>query len=141
MAPVQEEIPVEKARGGGSTGIGATQKYDAAQIDKKIPTRRVFALTTSFSSISTISLTVPSAAATIRLGSVADARSGSRKKATVQKISSKKSMDNHGHTNQAATAANAKNARIQRASKSVWKRIKEVYFPGLKEAGQGSKNE
>ena len=34
MAQVQEEIPVEKARGGGSTGIGATQKYDAAQIDK-----------------------------------------------------------------------------------------------------------
>ncbi len=34
MAQVQEEIPVEKARGGSSTGIGATQKYDAAQIDK-----------------------------------------------------------------------------------------------------------
>ncbi len=33
-AQVQEEIPVEKARGGSSTGIGATQKYDAAQIDK-----------------------------------------------------------------------------------------------------------
>jgi hypothetical protein len=59
----------------------------------------------------------------------------------VQKISRKKSMDNHGDTNQAATAANAKNPRIQRASKSVWRRIKEVYFPSLKEAGQGSKNE
>jgi len=34
MAQVQEEIPVDKARGGNSTGIGATQKYDAAQIDK-----------------------------------------------------------------------------------------------------------
>src|SRR5882672_10097762 len=34
MPKTQEEIPVEKARGGGSTGIGATQKYDAAQIDK-----------------------------------------------------------------------------------------------------------
>jgi DNA gyrase subunit B len=34
MAQVQEEIPVEKAHGGSSTGIDATQKYDAAQIDK-----------------------------------------------------------------------------------------------------------
>ncbi len=32
MAQVQEEIPVEKI--GTSTGIAATQKYDAAQIDK-----------------------------------------------------------------------------------------------------------
>jgi hypothetical protein len=57
----------------------------------------------------------------------------------VQKISSKKSMDNHGDTNQVVTAANAKNAKIQRASESVWRRIKEVYFPSLKGPGQGDK--
>jgi DNA gyrase subunit B len=34
MAQVQEEIPVEKLSRGSSTGIAATQKYDAAQIDK-----------------------------------------------------------------------------------------------------------
>ncbi|HEU5247526.1 MAG TPA: ATP-binding protein, partial [Candidatus Udaeobacter sp.] len=34
MLKAQEEIPVEKASGRGSTGIGAAQKYDAAQIDK-----------------------------------------------------------------------------------------------------------
>src|SRR5689334_25102829 len=33
MAQVQEEIPVEKVSR-SSTGIAATQKYDAAQIDK-----------------------------------------------------------------------------------------------------------
>jgi hypothetical protein len=58
----------------------------------------------------------------------------------VQKISSKKSMDNHGDTNQVATAANAKNAKIQRASESVCRRIREVYFPSQKEPGQGDKN-
>src|SRR5882762_6162726 len=34
MLKTQEEIPVEKASGRGSTGISAAQKYDAAQIDK-----------------------------------------------------------------------------------------------------------
>jgi DNA gyrase subunit B len=34
MAQVQEEIPVEKLSRASSTGIAATQKYDAAQIDK-----------------------------------------------------------------------------------------------------------
>jgi DNA gyrase subunit B len=34
MLKAQEEIPVEKSFGRGSTGIGAAQKYDAAQIDK-----------------------------------------------------------------------------------------------------------
>src|SRR5437762_8277837 len=34
MLKTQEEIPVEKSAGGGSTGIDAAQKYDAAQIDK-----------------------------------------------------------------------------------------------------------
>src|ERR1700752_4933194 len=34
MLKTQEEIPVEKSSGRGSTGIGAAQKYDAAQIDK-----------------------------------------------------------------------------------------------------------
>ena len=74
-------------------------------------------------------------------GSVGDARSGSRKKATVQKISSKKNADSHADANEAATAATAKNARIQRASESFWRRIKEVYFRSPKEAGQDGKNE
>src|SRR4029434_9758043 len=34
MLKTQEEIPVEKSSGRGSTGIAAAQKYDAAQIDK-----------------------------------------------------------------------------------------------------------
>src|SRR5881398_1214849 len=34
MLKTQEEIPVEKSAGWGSTGIDAAQKYDAAQIDK-----------------------------------------------------------------------------------------------------------
>src|SRR5438105_786843 len=34
MLKTQEEIPAEEASGRGSTGIGAAQKYDAAQIDK-----------------------------------------------------------------------------------------------------------
>src|SRR5881227_3739682 len=34
MLKTQEEIPAEKSAGGGSTGIAAAQKYDAAQIDK-----------------------------------------------------------------------------------------------------------
>src|ERR687887_587196 len=34
MLKTQEEIPVEKSSSRGSTGIGAAQKYDAAQIDK-----------------------------------------------------------------------------------------------------------
>src|SRR5947207_2246463 len=34
MLKTQDEIPVEKLPGGSSTGIGAAQKYDAAQIDK-----------------------------------------------------------------------------------------------------------
>src|SRR6201993_4068619 len=34
MPKTQEEIPVEKSPGRGSTGIAAAQKYDAAQIDK-----------------------------------------------------------------------------------------------------------
>src|ERR1700730_16343497 len=34
MLKTQEEIPVENLSGRGSTGIGASQKYDAAQIDK-----------------------------------------------------------------------------------------------------------
>jgi DNA gyrase subunit B len=34
MAQVQEEVPAEKRTRGNSIGIGAAQKYDAAQIDK-----------------------------------------------------------------------------------------------------------
>src|SRR6266480_4400015 len=102
--------------------IGARLVW-TSKSDKKIPTRRVFALRTSFSSDSTISLTVPSAAATIRFGSAGTGRSGSRKKATVKRKSARKTSEDHAETNQVAAAANAKIRRIQRASFKVFKRI------------------
>src|SRR4029453_3795581 len=99
-----------------------------SKIDKKIPTRRVFVLRTWFSSNSMMSITVPSAAATITFGPAGAVRSGSRKKATVQKISNKKSNDTQPEKNQQTAASTAKNTKIQRASESVWRRIKGVYF-------------
>src|SRR5947208_1939204 len=90
-----------------------------SKIDKKIPTRRVFALRTSFSSSSMMSVIDPSAGATIRFGSAGTARSGSRKKASVQKSSSKKNSNNHTEKNELATARSAKIAKIQRASERV----------------------
>src|SRR6266550_1729490 len=98
--------------------IGARLVW-TSKIDKKIPTRRVFAFRISFSSTSTISLTVPSAAATIRFGSVGARRSGSRKKTTVQKSSSKKNTDSQTERNQRATVKSAKIAIIQRDSERV----------------------
>src|SRR6266516_1287517 len=90
-----------------------------SKTDKKIPIRRVFVLRTSFSSSSTMSLTVPSAAATTRFGSGGTARSGSRKKKTMQKNNTKKSSDNHAEINQLPIASSAKTTKIQRASERV----------------------
>src|SRR5437773_11246821 len=87
-----------------------------------------------------MSITVPSAAATIEFGSAGAVRSGSRKKATVQKNSSKKSNESQSETNQLAAASTAKNPKIKRASESVWTRIKRVYFLSQKGHGQGAKN-
>src|SRR6266480_6595590 len=103
-----------------------------SKIDKKIPTRRVFVLRTWFSSHSTMSITLPSAAATIRFKSRGTVRSGSRKKATVQKISNKKISDNHVENNAATTPSSTKSAKIQRASVSVCRRIKGSIFKGQK---------
>src|SRR5436309_3165798 len=103
-----------------------------SKIDKKIPTRRIFVLRTWFSSHSIMSITVPSAAATIRFGSGGTARSGSRKNATVQKIRNKKNSDNHTENNAATTASSAKSAKTQRASRSVCRRIKGCIFKAQK---------
>src|SRR5262245_9001239 len=86
-----------------------------------------------------MSITVPSAAATITFGSVDTARSGSRKNATVHKDSSKKNHNAHAEKNPKITASNARKAKIQRASQSVWRRIKGAYFPNPKTDGQDTK--
>src|ERR1700751_2476130 len=103
-----------------------------SKIDKKIPTSRVFVLRTWLSSHSTMSITLPSAAATIKFGSGGTLRSGSRKKAIVQKISNKKISDSHAEKNAATTASSAKIAKIQRASVSVCRRIKGSIFKAQK---------
>src|SRR6266496_3640551 len=103
-----------------------------SKIDKKIPTRRVFVLRTWFSSHSTVSITVPSAAATIKFGSAGTVRSGSRKKATVKKNNKKKNSDNHTDSNAPATANSARIPKIQRASERVWSRIKSSIFKAQK---------
>src|SRR6266542_573315 len=90
-----------------------------SKIDKKIPTRHVLVLSTWLSSDSTMSITVPSAAATIRFGSAGTVRSGSRKKARVERNSNTNNSDNHTAKNAVATATSAKNAKIHRASESV----------------------
>src|SRR6266436_7584799 len=79
-----------------------------------------------------MSITLPSAAATIRFESRGTVRSGSRKKATVQKISNKKIIDNQTENNAATTVSSTKNARIQRASRSVCRRIKGSTFKAQK---------
>src|SRR6476620_11248194 len=96
-----------------------------SKIDKKIPTRRVLFFSTSFSSSSTMSITVPSAAATIMLGSTGDARSGSRKNAIVHKTSSTKNQNAHAENNPETIASSTRKAKIQRASQKAWRRIKE----------------
>src|SRR4029077_20528580 len=106
--------------------------------DKKIPTRRVFAFSTSFSSSSTISITAPSAGATITFESDGTARSGSRKNAIVHKQRSTKNQNANAENNPKTIASSARKVRIQRASQRVWRRIKEAYFLSLKTAGQAA---
>src|ERR1043166_1559458 len=110
-----------------------------SNIDKKIPTRRVLFFSTSFSSSSTMSITVPSAAATITFGSVDGARWGSRKNAIVHKQSITKNQNAHAEHNPETIASSARKAKIQRASQRVWSRIKRAYFRGLKRGGQDTK--
>src|SRR6266508_637589 len=83
-----------------------------------------------------MSLTLPSAGATIRLGSAGVGRFGSRKKAIVKRKSDRRMSDNHAETNQTATPADARIRRIQRASKRVCERIRESHLPGSKSHGQ-----
>src|SRR5882724_10912019 len=110
-----------------------------SKIDKKIPTRRVLFFNTSFSSNSTMSITVPSAAATITFGSAGAARSGSRKNAIVHKHRSTKNQNAHAENNPKTIASSARKVRIQRASQRAWRRIKRAYFPSLEQAGQDTK--
>ena len=111
-----------------------------SKIDKKIPTRRDLVLSTWLSSNSTMSITVPSAGATIRFESGGAKRSGSRKNATVKRNSKKKNHHSHAEKAAPATASTAKKSKIHRASESVLKRIKGVYFGSLKQRGQDAKN-
>src|SRR4029079_8309307 len=94
-----------------------------SKTDRKIPTRRDLFFSTSFSSISTMSITLPSAAATIRFGSVGAVRSGSRKNATVHKKSSTKNHNAHAENNPERIARTVIQAKIQRASQKACRRI------------------
>src|SRR5215472_4503053 len=118
--------------------IGA-RLVSTSKTDKKIPTRRVLLFNTSFSSSSTMSITVPSAAATIRLASTGDVRSGSRKNATVHKQSSTKNQNAHVENNPETIASSARKAKIQRASQRAWRRIKRAYFGIPRTAGQDAR--
>src|SRR5262245_53218195 len=88
-----------------------------------------------------MSMTVPSAGATSRFESGGAVRSGSRKKATVKRNSKKKSHHNHAEKVAVATASNAKNNKIHRASQRVLRRIKGAYFRSPKQRGQDAKNQ
>src|SRR6476620_2392289 len=94
-----------------------------SKTDKKIPTRRDLLFVTSFSSISTMSMTLPSAAATITFGSVGATRSGSRKNAAVHKKSSTKNQNAHAEKNPEMIARTIIQAKIQRASQKACRRI------------------
>src|SRR4029077_15623040 len=111
-----------------------------SKTDKKIPTRRVFAFSTSFSSSSKISITAPSAGATITFGSDGTARSGSRKNATVHKNTRKKNHSTHAENNPETIASSARKVRIQRASQRAWRRIRGAYFVSLKRLGKPAKS-
>src|SRR5438045_566803 len=110
-----------------------------SKIDKKIPTRRDLVLSTWLSSNSTMSITVPSAGATIRFESGGAMRSGSRKNATVKRNSKKKNHHNHAEKAAPATVSSAKNNKTHRASKSVGRRMETVDFGSLKQRGQDTK--
>src|SRR5215471_5300402 len=103
-----------------------------SKIDRKIPTRRVLFFTTSFSSTSTMSITVPSAAATITFGSKGGVLSGSRKNATEHKRRSTKTQNAHAENNPETIASSARKAKIQRASQKAWRRIKRAILGSRK---------
>src|SRR6476469_4006799 len=103
-----------------------------SKTDKKIPTRRVLFFRTSFSSSSTMSMTVPSAAATITCGSTGAARSGSRKNAIVHKKSNTKNQNAHAENNPETIASSARKTKIQRASQKAWRRIKRAILGSTK---------
>src|SRR5437588_6161524 len=110
-----------------------------SKIDKKIPTRRIFVFKISLASTSEMSITVPSAAATMAFRSAGIFRSGSRKKKSVYKIRTRKNSDNQPLKNQLPSVRKNKIARIQRASARVWRRIESAHFRSAKESGQGGK--
>src|SRR6188472_4815557 len=110
-----------------------------SKTDKKIPTRRHLFFSTSFSSSSTMSITVPSAAATITFGSAGATRLGSRKNAIVHKKSSTKNQNAHAENNPETIASSARKAKIQRASQRAWRRIKRAYFRSPETAGQDAR--
>src|SRR5947207_15632376 len=98
-----------------------------SKIDKKIPTRRVLFFSTSFSSSSTMSMTVPSAAATITFGSKGAARSGSRKNAIVHKRSSTKKQNDQAEDNPKQNRRRARKAQIHRDTQKTCRRVKHDY--------------
>src|SRR4051812_10865887 len=104
-----------------------------SKTDKKIPTRRDLFFSTSFSSISTMSMTLPSAAATIRFGSVGATRSGSRKNATVHKKSSTKNQNAHVQNNPETIARTVIQTKIQRASQKACRRIQGSILEAAKQ--------
>src|SRR5207244_4452307 len=111
-----------------------------SKIDKKIPIRTVSVFKNGLSSISDISVTVPSAAATIAFGSAGTWRSGSRKNKIVPTMSATNSNASHALTNQLAMATHARIAIIQRASEIVWSRIENEIFEVQNSAVKRAKN-
>src|SRR6476469_7538882 len=103
-----------------------------SKIDRKIPTRRVLFFSTSFSSSSTMSITAPSAAATITFGSRGGVLSGSRKNAIVHKKSNTKNQNANAENNTEQIASSARKTKIQRASQKAWRRIKRAILGSTK---------
>src|ERR1041385_2893497 len=112
-----------------------------SKIDKKIPIRRVPVFKNGLSSTSDISVTVPSAAATIAFGSAGTSRSGSRKNKIVPTMSATNGAVSQPLMSQLPSASNARIATIQRASEMVWRRIGQRNFQGAKSGGQGGKKQ
>src|SRR5262245_1740746 len=86
-----------------------------------------------------MSITVPSAAATITFGSTGTVRSGSRKNAIAHRQRSTKNQNAHAENNPKTIASSARKAKIQRASQKAWRRIKRGYFGIPKTAGQDAR--
>src|SRR5438105_611005 len=115
--------------------IGARLVW-TSKMERKIAIRRIVCLTTSCSSSSAISTTTPSAAATTTFGSEGGTRSGSRKKTKVQAIRRRKRRASHGLSRKLRAARTSSTQKIQRASKSVWRRIGPWKFRVRRMVGQ-----